>query len=490
MAGLGFSLPRLPQSSLIGSEDIPMSDKLMAVASILHGHPEAAMQIRMLAQARAQLAAQEGAQGDLSRAISGGGIPQLTPAPDQSAPPPQEPAVDPKAAMFQGLAKSLGSGLTEDASPLSVPRISVAPSKIPMLAPAQSRQGGPASVRALLPQLTRFAQLGGNIEPYVKMLEAAQPKVQFDRGFGYDERDAAAAKGYHPDLEKDQIPLYDPEGRFAGVKNADGSVTAAAQMAGAISDAQERAKATYDLKDIPMRNGSTVTLPRLKAIERLGGGSAAVPSGAGPIPDGFGVSQTPAEKVAAEGHAKTGVERDAAQPQAYAGLTDQDRASEITATSLHEILGDVRDPKTGAWHPGPNGGGMLNWATTGFGANLAGLKGTPAHNLQAKLDQVRAATGFDELSKMRQNSPTGGALGQVSEQENRLLQSVRGSLDQGQAGPQLAEVLRGQLAQLEKLRAQRQTLYQGQYAGRGAKAQAGPSRAAIEAEMRRRGLLQ
>ena len=31
---------------------------------------------------------------------------------------------------------------------------------------------------------------------------------------------------------------------------------------------------------------------------------------------------------------------------------------------------------------------------------------------------------------MREASPTGGALGQVSEMENRLLQSVLGSLDQ------------------------------------------------------------
>jgi hypothetical protein len=46
---------------------------------------------------------------------------------------------------------------------------------------------------------------------------------------------------------------------------------------------------------------------------------------------------------------------------------------------------------------------------------------------------------FDNLSEMRQNSPTGGALGNVSDTELRLLSSTLGSLDPRQGGPSLRE---------------------------------------------------
>ena len=42
---------------------------------------------------------------------------------------------------------------------------------------------------------------------------------------------------------------------------------------------------------------------------------------------------------------------------------------------------------------------------------------------------------------MRENSPTGGALGQVTERELAFLQSVEGSLDQAQSEDQLRQIL-------------------------------------------------
>lgn len=45
---------------------------------------------------------------------------------------------------------------------------------------------------------------------------------------------------------------------------------------------------------------------------------------------------------------------------------------------------------------------------------------------------VRANIGFEELRAMRASNPAGGALGQVSNIENELLQSVLGSLDNAQ----------------------------------------------------------
>lgn len=62
---------------------------------------------------------------------------------------------------------------------------------------------------------------------------------------------------------------------------------------------------------------------------------------------------------------------------------------------------------------------------------LALIPGTDAYNLNVLLDTVKANTSFDKLQAMRDASPTGGALGQVSDRENELLQSAAGKLSVG-----------------------------------------------------------
>lgn len=70
--------------------------------------------------------------------------------------------------------------------------------------------------------------------------------------------------------------------------------------------------------------------------------------------------------------------------------------------------------------------------TTGFsGLALSKVPNTDARELKNILDQLRAFKGFSALDNMRKSSPTGGALGQVSEKENTLLQALSGMLDQG-----------------------------------------------------------
>ena len=87
--------------------------------------------------------------------------------------------------------------------------------------------------------------------------------------------------------------------------------------------------------------------------------------------------------------------------------------------------------------------------TAGFLGNIASIvPGTPAADLANTLNTIRANVGFEELSRLRAASPTGGALGQVSERENLLLQSVLGSVEQSQSPAQLRtnlEALKEQL---------------------------------------------
>lgn len=67
---------------------------------------------------------------------------------------------------------------------------------------------------------------------------------------------------------------------------------------------------------------------------------------------------------------------------------------------------------------------------------------TSAWQLPYNLDSLKANIGFAELQRMRQASPTGGALGQVSDRENALLQAIQGSLAQEQDPNVLLENLR------------------------------------------------
>ena len=81
--------------------------------------------------------------------------------------------------------------------------------------------------------------------------------------------------------------------------------------------------------------------------------------------------------------------------------------------------------------------------TTGFfGERLSNVGGTAANDIRASLDTVRANIGFDQLNQMRQASPTGGALGNVTERELNFLQAVLGSVDQSQTEAQFRQNLR------------------------------------------------
>lgn len=81
------------------------------------------------------------------------------------------------------------------------------------------------------------------------------------------------------------------------------------------------------------------------------------------------------------------------------------------------------------------------WAT-GFASYLKDLPGTDAQKLANNLKTIQANIGFDKLQAMRDASPTGGALGQVSERELGFLQSVFGSLEQSQSAEELSYNLR------------------------------------------------
>jgi len=86
--------------------------------------------------------------------------------------------------------------------------------------------------------------------------------------------------------------------------------------------------------------------------------------------------------------------------------------------------------------------------TTGLGGAVSGvIPGTAARDLQGSIDTIKANLAFQALQDMREASPTGGALGAVSERELNLLESTITSLDRSQSPERIRENL-GQIKQL------------------------------------------
>lgn len=65
------------------------------------------------------------------------------------------------------------------------------------------------------------------------------------------------------------------------------------------------------------------------------------------------------------------------------------------------------------------------------------IPGSNRVNAESLAETIRANVGFDRLQQMREASPTGGALGQVSNQELNTLQAVLGNLSFSQSQDQL-----------------------------------------------------
>lgn len=72
----------------------------------------------------------------------------------------------------------------------------------------------------------------------------------------------------------------------------------------------------------------------------------------------------------------------------------------------------------------------VNKWTTGYGGLLSNLPTTDARTLKNVIEGIKSRISFDELQKMRNASPTGGALGSIAVRELELLESSFGKIDQ------------------------------------------------------------
>jgi hypothetical protein len=148
--------------------------------------------------------------------------------------------------------------------------------------------------------------------------------------------------------------------------------------------------------------------------------------------------------------------RDAAFPQASAGLRgavneiDTLRADLLALRALPGLAG----------------------ITGAIEGRLPSLKGSSSL-AQAKLDKILARGQFRELQNMRNNSPTGGALGAISDRENASLRSAFASLDQRQKLADFQKAIDEAVAQLDFSKGNITQAFEDTYAYRQGAAPAG-----------------
>lgn len=103
---------------------------------------------------------------------------------------------------------------------------------------------------------------------------------------------------------------------------------------------------------------------------------------------------------------------------------------------------------------------LVSGSTTGLGGLLRDVPASSQRQLRNRLATVQSNIGFDKLQEMRESSPTGGALGQVSEREIDFLQATRGRLDQLSRPADIMQALEEVEASLGRLQEVRRIAYE------------------------------
>lgn len=302
---------------------------------------------------------------------------------------------------------------------------------------------------------------GKNIPEW--MFKTGTPDMQVSNGYAYDKN--TTQPGFMPQMSvsndgKATQTTIGPDGMPTV-----GAPRGALATYGAYLAAGEDAKAQRDLVTVPTSDGRVRTMPRSEALAATSGNSnpvqasMATQGNARMTPDLYGliqadaakngisqpvinlnsaqpgatftvgspaqvgVQQSEAEKAAAVAKAKA--DADAQSPDA---IRKNAQRTEAVVNSAKNVLGALDDAI-----------GLVGYTTAGAASGLASVPGSDARNLQAKIETIKANLGFNELQKMRDMSPTGGALGSVAVQELTALQSTVSSLDQGQSPAQLKE---------------------------------------------------
>ena len=194
---------------------------------------------------------------------------------------------------------------------------------------------------------------------------------------------------------------------------------------------------TLDAAGIEKRLGLKNVAPGLyrvneatNKIESIGGGGTTVNiKTEGPIAQDYRrVRDAQGNVLYDEPIPGTKAARDAEQmvKAAESRASGQVRTASTVTANIDSLLSDLRkeEKATGTEKISP-----YTRITGVPGKAFEGFPGGARQTAKGYIDTIRANIGFDRLDQMRQESPTGGALGQIAVQEIQFLQASLGSLD-------------------------------------------------------------
>jgi len=150
----------------------------------------------------------------------------------------------------------------------------------------------------------------------------------------------------------------------------------------------------------------------------------------GTVPPGYAAVEDPTNpsgfrlEVIPNGPAD--IEQQAAAAKAEAGGGRKDLATEIITGAASKARAAL------------NSGGM----TAGVGGAVVAMSPeSQAAELRRQVDVMKANATIENLTAMRQASPTGGALGSVTEKEGAMLAAASGAIDPNSSAEQLAAAI-------------------------------------------------
>lgn len=188
-----------------------------------------------------------------------------------------------------------------------------------------------------------------------------------------------------------------------------------------------------------------------KNYERL------VALGAPPGPDTFGRVLRADQVINAGGvptvrTTGTGAVTQPVSTEQVAGNAGQIAGAKTTGTGMAKRQLDLPRAQAAVAATGAKWDGLRNvaqtlqadedlWSAVGLGQPIASIPGTEGARIRAQINTLKAKVGFAVLQDLRDNSKTGGAVGNVSNQENVYLQNALAALDANLAPEDFREQL-------------------------------------------------
>lgn len=314
--------------------------------------------------------------------------------------------------------------------------------------PQDQRRVQMPGLREASPALIEAALAGLNVDPITGILDKTQPDIATERGWSYDRKDPNNANRFFEEAPaKGTRPVFDQDGKPVGWMNSQGTLQSLADQARATETGTQAGRAPYDFIDVPDPSGAPRKISKAQAM------------------GGDFVGQSPADAIRENAIATGEGERAQALQSRAASASRQLQVLD----KMESLLPDV---------------------VAGFGAD-------------AKLQGYRALAATGNEAATRKVAATETFLNQGRVLVADIIKTFGANPTEGER--KYAERMSGADAQLnpetlrEGIKLQRERINRDlEAAGQGGGGR-GPSRglstsmfprSAIEAEMRRRGLLQ